>query len=228
MKKSLKMLVIIFILLLMCLLIMNIFETVDKSLAKDKKRIEKIINNKYPYYEIENLELQYVDWSSTVQTIEPYYRHKATRASVIIKNENEQRSLYLKKELLGWKVSSDYPDYGINVPDDIYFIEVINDVVGRATDMDNFIEEKKAYNYWLIPQEDGAYYRKSGSDEDWYYIISYYRNIYKTQGGQIYVFNKDNNTWEKSDNTYSSMYSGRCIKMDMKSALEIIDKYTTQ
>ena len=98
MKKVLQILLLIITIISLALIIKSAIEPANIALIKDKNRIENIINKKYSSYIIKNLELNYVDWSSTVTSADE--NHKATEAKVILQNESEQITIYLKKVFL--------------------------------------------------------------------------------------------------------------------------------
>ena len=61
----------------------------------------------------------------------------------------------------------------------------------------------------------GKYYTKEGTGENWYYSFKYCKNLYKTEDGKIYIFNKQKINWEVSDETYSNlMYYSNYKKID--------------
>lgn len=205
----------------MFLIINKIMEPAKITLIKDKETIKSIINKKYPMYEIKDLELNYVDLFSTVTDADE--NHKATVATVIIENESEQITIYFRKGIFNWTISSAQPNYGPNVPNNIYFVEITYQNVGKLVDIENHIKK-----YWVIPDNKGNYYKKSENDKDWYYSFKHCKNIYKTENGVVYVFNKEESNWELANETYSDLcHYSNYEKVDMKYAIEIIEKYTS-
>ena len=194
------------------------------SLGSDKDRITKIINKKYASYEIKEIKLEYVDWSSTISDAEQD-NHKATQATVIIANEDEQMTIKFKKRFNMWLITNSYYDYGENLANDIYYVEIDYSYVGKSVDFDEYIE---SYDVWVIPDKEGRLYKKSGSGDGWYYSYMYYKDIYKTQDGFVYVFNKRSSSWEKSDKNYSDLqHYGNYTKIDKEEAIEILKKYSS-
>ncbi len=223
MKKTEKMLFVLFIIAAIAILVVfikNSIEPASVTLIKDEEKIKEMINQKYPDYSISELELNYVDWSSTVR--EANGDHKATEAMAIIENENEERTIHLRKKFNNWNIESDEPNYGPSVPDEQYFIEIIYEHVGKSINIDEQIKK-----YWIIPDDDGNPYIKEGKGEDWYYTFKYCRNIYKTDGGKVYVFNKEKSDWEICDVTYSDLrYLSNYDDVDPKYGMELIKNYS--
>lgn len=219
-KKLLLTLFIIIAIISIFLIINKIMESGNVALIKDKETIIKIINKQYPLYEIKDLKLNYIDWSSTVTNADE--NHKATKAIVIIENENEEITVYLEKRWFKWMILSDQPNYGPTVPNDLYFVEITYQSVGKSVDIDKHIKK-----YWVI-QENKENYRKVGNDEEWYYSFKYCKNIYKTKDGIVYVFNKEESNWKVATETYSDLcHYGNYKKVDMKYAMGIIEKYSS-
>lgn len=195
----------------------------NTSLDKDQKKIEKIINKQYFAYEIKDIVLEYISFGSYYEAND---NHKATKATVTVENEEEQITVRLEKTSFfkTWKIISSYPNYGLNVPDEIYFVEYEYNYPGKNVDIDEFIKE-----YWVVPDENGALYTKQPrSDENWYYSVKICKNIYKTKGGFIYVFNKENNNWEKSEITYDELcYFANYTNISKEDAIETIGRYSS-
>lgn len=220
-KKIIKVVVIAFVLLfLVCLMFVAYYEISSKiPLQVHRDKISKIINKKYGSYEIESLELEYVDWSSTVREAEEGDR--PTSATVLIKNNEEQRKLHFEKEFFGWKMTYSDPLYGKNVPNGIYYIDVDWHNVGKLIDIEECMR-----NNWVMPY-DGEMYSKVGDDEDWYYSYKVCENIYKTMDGYVYVFNKEISDWEKSEESYADMeYYGNYDRIEKSYAAELLKKYS--
>lgn len=219
MKKTLLSLFMIIIIINIFFVIIKIAEPASVALIKDEKTIKKIIDKKYPLHQIKDMELEYIDWFSCVRNADK--DNKATMATVIIRNESEQRTINFQKKYFIWTISSNLPDYGPNIPNGLYLVEKEHKVVGNAVDdIDDHMKK-----YWVIPDDNGNYYSKVGNDENWYYSFWHCKNIYKTKDGIIYIFNKEKASWEVATQIYSEIYNYE--KVDMKYAMEIIEKYTS-
>jgi len=198
-------------------IIKKVIEPPNIALINDEKNIRQIIMKKYPTYEIIYVDLSYSDWSSSLRDADE--EHKATSATVIIENELEQRTIHLNKYFYRWKISSDEPDYGTNVPEDIYFLEITYNNFGKAVQFDITKTD------WIFPDEFGNYYHKVGKGDDWYYSYKYCKNIYKTKKGIIYVFNKEKANWEETDISYSTLsFLSNYTKVDKEYAIDFIEK----
>lgn len=192
------------------------------SIGSDRDKITKIINIKYNLYEIKDIKLEYVDWSSTVRDAEEY-GHKATRATAIIENEEEQITIRFEKQFNLWFITNANYDYGKNVDNDIYFVEEAYGNIGSAIEIEEYIKD-----IWTIPDKDGNMYTKVGDENSWYYSIKYYANIYKTQNGYVFLFDKKISDWKKTNKKYSDMtYYGNYKKINKKEAIEILKKYSS-
>ena len=201
-------------------IIKRIIEPADITLINDEKDIRQIIMEKYPTYEIIYVDLSYSDWSSSLRDADR--KHKATSAMVKIENELERRTIHLNKYFYKWKIWSDEPDYGPNVPDDIYFLEITYNNFGKAVEFDSNKTD------WIIPDEFGNYYQKIGKGEDWYYSYRYCENIYKTNKNIIYIFNKEKANWEETNISYSTLsFLSNFTKVEKEYAIEIIEKNST-
>ena len=89
--------------------------------------------------------------------------------------------------------------------------------------MDEYIK-----GLWVIPNKEGSNYKKIGDNDDWYYSVRYYKDIYKTQNGRIYVFDKENNNWKISEETYAHLnYYSNFTKVSKKKAIGILEKYSS-
>ena len=209
-------------LLILFVIIVLILISSNTSLSEDYEAIIKIINKKYYSYEVKDLQLEYVDFFSTVSIADE--DHRATRATAIIENEDEQITLHFKKNYFNiWHISDSEPNYGPNIPNGIYFINVDYNNVGKAVDIDNLIK-----NCWVIPDENGNLYTKHGDDKDWYYSFKECKNIYKTENGYVYVFNKKISNWEKATITYADLcYYSNYEKITKEYAIEIIEKFSS-
>lgn len=184
-----------------------------------RKRITAVIMRKHPTYEIVTLTPEYSDWSSTV--CEADDDHNPEFAKVVIQNDEEQRTICLDKTFGIWVITSDEPDYGKNVPDDVYFVEERWANVGKAIDIEAYVR-----SVWVVPFENGELYRKYGGD-NWYYSYKYIENLYRTINGSVYVLNKESFEWEQSDLAYSYMVQYANYKKISKDEGEgIISKYS--
>ena len=219
-RKGKRIITAIFIIIVLIISFYFIF-----SIGNDRDKITKIINKKYNSYEIKNISLEYVDWSSTVNDAEED-GHKATQATVVIANEKEQMTIRLNKVFNLWFVVSSEYDYGSNIADDIYFIEEKSSATfNKESDIEEYI---KSIDSWIIPNEDGKLYKKYSNGDNWYYMYKYCENIYKTKNGYVYVFDKESSEWKKSDEKYSDMqYYGNYKEIDKESAIKILKKYSS-
>lgn len=220
--KSISRKVIIISLLIIIASILIFPNFLKTSLSQDRESVTNIINKEYSSYEIKDLQLEYVDFYSTIRTADE--NHSATRATAIIENEEEQITLHFKKNYFNiWSISSSEPNYGSNVSDEVYFVYMYYHSVGKKVDIDEHIK-----NYWVVPDEDGNLYNKLGSDENWYYSFKECKEIYKTKDGYVYVFNKEISDWEKSTETYADLcYYGNYEQVTKEYAIEIIEKYSS-
>jgi len=196
------------------------------SLAESYEAIEGVIKKEYKGYEINGINLSYVDFYSTVTEADE--NHPATRATAVVKNGEEAITVRFEKvfNLFGspWVIVSSIPEYGPNVQNDVYFIEMDYRSVGKAVDIEEYIS---ADGRWVIPDEDGNLYTKHG-EPDWYYSVGLCRNIYKTKDGDVYVFDKDISDWKKADKRYSDLvYLGNYREITKEYALSIIEKYSS-
>ena len=210
---------ILFVIIALILISLNSSNT---SLSEVRESVTKIINKEYSSYEIKDLQLEYVDWYSTVRTADEY--HSATRATAIIENEEEQITLHFKKNFFNiWSISSAEPNYGSSVPNDVYFVHMNYVSVGNKVDIDEHIKK-----YWVIPDGNENLYNKIGNDENWYYSFKECKEIYKTKDGYVYVFNKKISDWEKSTKTYADLcYYSNYTNVTKEYAIEIIEKYSS-
>lgn len=194
------------------------------SINDEKEIIRSIINEKYSSYEIVDIKLTYTNFFSTVTEADE--EHSATDAVVIIAKNDEQKTIRLGKSSSlfgpGWIIKSDYPDYGSGVPDDVYFVEIEYDSVGKAVDIDKYVNE-----HWILPDKDGNLYTKSGT-RDWYYSLKECKNIYKTKNGQVYSFDKEKSDWTDSSVLYSDLnYYGNYDKVAKEYAISIIEQFSS-
>ena len=203
---------------LAAVIVLLILNSVISTTEVSRKRITAIIKRKYPSYQIISLEPEYTDWSSTVCEADDH--HNPETATVVIKNEEEQRTIHFDKHFGLWRISKNEPDYGKNVPDDVYFVETTSGNAGKNTDIEEYIKE-----IWIIPYENGELYKKVG-EEDWYYSYRCILNMYRTENGSVYVLNKDSLEWETADLAYSYLdYYGNYSKISKDEAENIISTY---
>jgi hypothetical protein len=189
----------------------------SSSLENDKTRITNMIKIKYTNYKIKDLKLEYVDFYSTVSEANEY--HKATEATVIIENDVEERTLHFRKRFFVWLMDGDSANYGPDIPNGLYFVELDYVSLGKKVDIDKYLSE---WSYWVIPNKKGTKYEKVGG-EDWYYSVLACKNIYKTQDGYVYIFNKNNAYWEISSLPYADLLTyGNYTKIDKKDAINLI------
>ncbi len=198
-------------------------ESVGISIPSSRVAVERIIKRAYPDYEIVNLDLQYVDFYSTIRKADEF--NNATMAEAVVRNNEEQRTLKFKKILLFfWIKTGDVPDYGSNVPKD-FFVEENYMAIGSAVNIEEHIEKNKI---WVIPNKDGSIYTISGDDISWYYSVHYYKNIYKCENGKVYSYNKYKSEWEESTKTYSDLnYYANFRRVDEKTITDIVNKYSS-
>ena len=202
------------ILFLTSILLKNVFTAKTET---SRKRVTKMIRRKYPAYQIVNLRMQYADWSSTIK--EANNSHRATSAKAVIENHEEQRTLHFRSHFRIWRITHDTPDSGRNVPDEAYFMEDNWAALGQKLDIDESIRQT-----WVLPDENGNLYHKSGGD-NWYYSYHYIRNIYKTKNGKIYVLNRISFEWELTDKSYSELdYYANYTQISSKEAKRIIQE----
>lgn len=169
------------------------------SLGEDCKLIMNIIDKKYSSYNVEDLRLEYVDLSSTVRIADD--SNRATRATAIVANEDEELTLRFKKNRFNiWYIIDSAPNSGPNVPNDIYFIDAEQKDVSNTVDIDEYLK-----SYWAIPDEDGNLYTKTDDGDDWHYSFKECENIYKTKDGSVWQFNKDISKWEASLCVYADL-----------------------
>ncbi len=214
--------VIIISLLILFVIIILILIPSNTSLSEDREAITNIVNKKYHSYEVKDLQLEYVDWYSSVRIADE--DNSATRATAIIENEEEQITLYFEKNHFnGWRISRSEPNYGPNVPNGVYFVEMNYVSVGQKVDIDEHIKD-----YWVIPDENGNLYEKTGDATNWNYSFKECKNIYKTKDGYVYVFNKEISDWEESTKTYADLrYYGNYENVTKEYAIEIIEKISS-
>ena len=199
-------------------IVLLILNSLISTTKVSRKRISAVINRKYPSYQIVTLTPEYTDWSSSVREADDY--HKPESATVVIKNKEEQRTIHFYKHFGIWRILKDAPDYGNNVPDDVYFMEASISHIGKKSNIDEEIK-----GLWIIPNENGELYQKEGG-EDWYYSYRLIHQIYKTENGSVYMLNKENFEWEPTDLAYSYLdYYGNYTRISKDEAENIISTY---
>ena len=146
------------ILILTVILLKRLFTATTET---SRKRVTRMIQRKYPGYQIVSLTMQYADWSSTIRKANE--ENRATSAEAVIRNHEEQRTLHFRSHLRIWRITHDTPDSGKNIPDEAYFMHDNWGAVGQKLDIDESIRQA-----WVIPDENGNLYHKS-SGKNWYY-----------------------------------------------------------
>lgn len=222
-KKVIKIVVILFLIAVLAVIgLISYWEIASQiPLSTYEDKVTKIINKEYADYEIESLELEYVDWSSTITNAEE--GDIPTKATVVIKNDVEERVLHFEKEFFMWKITSSEPISGVNVPNGIYYIEENYCNAGKLVDIEECIK-----NSWILPNHEGKTYSKVGEGEDWYYSYKVCENIYKTMDGYVYVFNRDIEDWERAEESYADMeYYSNYERIKKDYAMELIEKYSS-
>lgn len=196
-------------------------ETYVEANDNAKVAIKKIVNDKYPGYEIESLVLKYNDWSSSVQRLDDfsYKWHYATSADVIVKNDVEERTILLKGQSSNWRITSDYPDSGLNIPDGEYYVHM-----GGFSESNNPDIDRMLSYYWVVPNKNGELYVQDGKTV----TIQFVEELFKTKDGKVYVFNRDINDWELSTVKYSELnYITYYSKTTAESAKQLLQKYAS-
>ena len=203
----------------------NIFAAVMPSrmtYSEHKTAVRNLINNTYPNYEIETINLQYSDWSSTVRAADG--DHTPESAEVVIEKGEDKLYIYCTQTLDIWHIKEAIPMSGSQVPNGVYFGEFEITNIGSAVNIEEHIKER---NYWVIPDENGNDYHKSGGT-DWYYSLKKCNKIYKTIDGKVYFFNKDTNTWDLSVIPYSDLvHYGNYTEITKEEAQQILSKYAS-
>jgi len=185
--------------------------------AIGKVLVKIIVKLKHPSYRITNVKMQKVDFFSTVKEVTG--AEIATCAVVVIENKTDRRTLHLEKFLWFWLVKNDAPDFGPDVPEDEYYIEISGENRGKLANIDAIIERE-----WILPAKDGSLYKKIG-DEDWYYTFLKVQAIYRTLGGRVYALNKQNFAWEQTEIPYSELdYLGNYDKISKEEAEKLINE----
>ena len=212
---------IIGIIAILSVTVFPVVKSLTTTLSENREALINVINEKYNDYEIKDLELSYVDWSSSIREADE--SHIPTEATAIIENENEQLTIRLEKNYFNnWKIKSANPNYGPNIPNDVYFVKIDGSNIGKSMDIDEYVK-----NVWAIPDEKGNLYKKVGSGSDWYYSVNVYSEIYKTKDGYVYEFNKKTSDWEKSTKNYDDLCTYGYKKISKDEAMEIIEKYNS-
>ena len=213
---------ILILLFIVLTVIWLIFFSMQSPIIGGNKSITGVVSKAYPDYEIKNVELFYVDFYSTIRPADD--EHKPTEATVTIQKDDEVRTIYLKKEFRSWKIISDSPDSGPNMPNGDYYAEINIINVGQAVNMEEHIKEEK---YWVIPR-DGKDYEVFGDDNDFYYSVIVCENIYKIMNNSVYEFDKKESKWVKSTRKLSEIqYYANYEKITKKEAQELLKKYAS-
>lgn len=212
---------IIGIILILSVTVFPAIRSLTTSLSENREAVINVINRRYKDYEIKDLKLSYVDWSRTIREADEH--HIPTKATVIIENENEQLTIRLEKNYFNnWKIKSANPNYGPNVPNDVYFVKINGSSIGKAKDINEYVKK-----VWAIPDEKGNLYKKEGSGSNWYYSVNVYSEIYKTKDGYVYEFNKETSGWKKSNKNYDYLCTYGYKKISKDEAIKILEKYSS-
>ncbi len=200
----------------------SVVKFLNVTLEQDKVAIKDVINSEYTSYEIKNIELLYADWSSTIREADK--DHKSTLANASVMNGDDQMTIQFRKQfaLFGpkWVIEGAFVDYGPNMPDGMYYVEIESHSVGKATDIEEWIKGR-----WVIPFDDGDLYKKSGETE-WSYSVMICAGIYMTKNGRVYSFNKNSLDWEETDMPYSVLVIYNNYEEVAKGyAMELIARY---
>jgi len=210
-RNIIKFLALIFIIIIFSILISS-----NTSLKNEQKKIINIINKKYRSYEIIDIELTYTDFFSTIDIADE--SHPATSATAIIENDKEQLTLKFEKTFNIWHISFSEPNYGPNIPNEVYFIEESFVTAGRLVNIDEHLNGR-----WVIPDEEGNLYKKTA---DGNYSFKECNTIYKTQDGYVYEFDKAFSQWVKSGVTYADLcYFGNYEQISKEYAIELIERF---
>ncbi len=184
------------------------------------KRITKLVNKQYPSYEI--LEMKIVSDDGFYGNDSPVDRfHDANEATVTIKNEVEELTLNISRNLFRWKIDTVFINYGPNVPNDVYYVETKTEYVRNTDDIENYLK-----NYIVIPDNYGNYYKTSESNTYWKYSFERPVLIYKTEGGYVYYFDENDLRWRRTSMSYGFLdYVSNYRKIEKNVILDAIDKY---
>ncbi|MBQ6285546.1 MAG: hypothetical protein IJK67_04480 [Bacilli bacterium] len=184
------------------------------------KRITKLVNKKYPSYEI--LEMEIVSDDGFYGNDSPVDRfHDANEATVTIKNDVEGLTLNISRNLFRWKIDRALIDYGPNVPNDVYYVRTETKNINDVGNIDEYLKK-----YLVIPDYNGNYYIVTDTQKHRKYSFRRCRAIYKTMDGYVYIFNEDSLEWEKSTMSYGFLdYVDNYTKIEKKVILDAIDKY---
>ena len=184
------------------------------------KRITKLVNKKYPSYEI--IEMEIVSDDGVYGNDSPVDRfHAANEATVIIKNDVEELTLDISRSLFRWKIDHALIDYGPNVPNDVYYVRKETENINDVGNIDEYLKK-----YLVIPDYNGNYYTITDTQRQRKYSFIRCRSIYKTMDGYVYIFNEDSLEWEKSTMPYGFLdYVDNYTKIEKKVILDAIDKY---
>lgn len=206
------------LLIILLLPFIILIKLISPNRAASRRKIERVIKRKYPEYKINDIKMQYTDWSSSVK--EAGACRKATLAVAEIANDEEQRTLHFELLFGIWRITHDAPDSGRNVPEDEYFSEVKAQTIDIGSDIDRIIE-----NVWIIPEKNGDLYCKIDGKYQCY-SYRYLENMYMTKNENVYELNKKTFQWELSELTYSSLdYLGNYERISKAEAEEFINRF---
>ena len=170
------------IVIILCIWFYNNFISVNGSLKRDEKYITKLINKKYPEYSIDSLELQYVDFFSSVRAAnDNYFPHRATEAEVFISNRDEKIKLNFYKKLL------------------VFWAYVALPIEGPKVDDNYYLYSSGAYNCKIADIEQSKY---ENMDYSGLCIL-----LYKTENGIGYEYDLQTSSWEKTYKDYNYLTS---------------------
>ena len=219
--KIIRNIAITFILIIVLLNIINLLIPTKVSNSMAISAIENNIKRTYPNHTITDLRLEYTDWSSTLS--EAKDDDKATRAEVIIENNNESRTLRYEKKLFFWIKKFDGPDRGTGIIDGEYYAAIEYRFPENIHEYDYAIEN--GYTI-LIRNDDGEFFSKSNNGN--YYSVLVCKKLYKTENHKVYEYNEHSKQWEESKTKYSDFlyYIGNYKKIDKQRVDETISKYT--
>ena len=208
---------------ILIIVILNIIKLLIPAKLANGMAISAIENNikrTYPNHTITDLKLEYTDWSSTLS--EAKDDDKATRAEVIIENDDESRTLRYEKKLFFWIKKFDGPDRGTGIIDGEYYAKIEYEFPENIHEYDYAIEN--GYTI-LIRNDDGEFFSKSKNGN--YYSVLVCKKLYKTENHKVYEYNRNSNKWEESKEKYSDLlyYIGNYKKIDKQRVDETISKY---
>ncbi|MCR5743309.1 MAG: hypothetical protein K6F92_06255 [Lachnospiraceae bacterium] len=189
-------------------------------LAENRARVAAIVRRKYRSYRIGEPVLEFVDNTGTVRESKGLLT-LPTEAVVVVKNDEERRTLHLEKVWGFWKIVHDEPDYGRGVPEGVYYFRIRGESIYRDVDMDDYLSKLKCV---IVPFKDGNMF--VDNFKEWgCYSYQYADEILKTSGGRLYELNMKTLEWEKSEMTYSSVeYQGNYVRVSEEDVRRAIDR----